>query len=348
MEEFQDGLKLGGVADLRFKNGLVGSIFREEIALEIYARLGYPAAKATFAWVGNNVWGPGISVPYTLVEVYKKAFCDDRPDLFPDGCVNMWELVGDFGSADFSLPSNCQFASCDAARVKELEALVVATPPGPGFKDATSAYLDWDSVHRFQCLSWILWTGDDALHNMNNVVLVERGDGHFQYLPYSVDISGGQEWYQLTPLYGANTIARGCQGDEACWSDTIAACEATIADFAAIDPAGLVDEVYGRLEKQGMLRDGDVARYEQIRAWYEKRVDDLPTELELFRAQPCEPPNAMCDGACVPVEQCAPVCKGDDLPCMAFCAPPGKCDVCDYPFTWCSDGSCRPEALCPK
>jgi hypothetical protein len=117
-----------------------------------------------------------------------------------------------------------------------------------------------------------LWTGDDAFHNTNNVVLLEKEDGRYIYLPYSVDISGGQEWYQFTPLYGTNSVAYGCQADPECWADTIATCEDTIADFIALDPAALVDSVHERLVAQDMLRPGDEERYTTIRNWYAQRT----------------------------------------------------------------------------
>jgi len=346
-EEFQEGLELDGFKDFRFNNGQVGTIFREEIALEVYARLGYPAPLATYAWVGSNVWGPEVEIPYTMIEVYKKDFCDKRPELFPDGCANMWEFVGDFGWTDFKDPENCQFSSCDATRIGELTNLVVATPPSAGFKETLADYIDWDSMHRAQCISWMLWTGDDTFHNNNNNVLVERGDGKFQYLPYSIDISGGQDWYQFTPLYGNNMLSRGCQSDAACWADTIATCESLIEDFVALDPAGLVDEVYGRLESNGMLRDGDEGRYDQVRAWYAQRAVDLTPELEQFRAPACGVPDVKCNGSCIPAEQCVPECDDGFQACGPQCAFPFECWECNFPFTWCGDGSCMLQDACP-
>jgi hypothetical protein len=38
----------------------------------------------------------------------------------------------------------------------------------------------------------VLATGDDAVHRMNNDVLVERAHGPFQFVPFSVDISLAQ------------------------------------------------------------------------------------------------------------------------------------------------------------
>src|SRR5690606_26173709 len=114
--------------------------------------------------------------------------------------VNMWEFVGDLGYGQLGYAESCQFSECDPSRAMELELAVVETPPGPGFKEALTEWLDWEAFHQFQCLSWILATGDDALHNTNNVVLMERADGKFQHLPYSVDISLGQEWYPQVPL----------------------------------------------------------------------------------------------------------------------------------------------------
>ena len=345
-DEFTEDLKVGGVEHLRFNNSLVGTIFRERLAFAMYEALDYPAPRATYAWVGSNVWGPEIEVPYTLVEVYKRDFCEARGEQLGGGCTNIWEFVGDLGNDMFADPKSCQLSSCDNTRALEFEAAVLATPPGPGYKAALADYVDWDGFHRFQCISWLLWTGDDALHNNNNVVLLERMDGRFQYLPYSVDISAGQSWYQDTPLYGSNQLALGCQADAACWKDTIVACEDVVAEFVASEPAKRVDEVRAELDGEGMLRDGDEGRYMEIRKWYAKRAETALADLDNFRAAPCAPETVKCEGACVPVQECVLACEAGSLQCGAQCVPEGECFACEWPFEACPDLSCRPPGLC--
>jgi hypothetical protein len=343
--QFVKKQRIGGYEHLRFGNALVGSIFRERLTLKLYRELGYPAPLATHAWVSSNVWGPEIAIPYVVVERYKAKFCQDNEAELGGGCTNMWEFVGDFNNGGghggpivipedeplpgplvslFDDPDNCQFETCEAARVKELERLLAETPEGEGYKAALADWIAWPEFHRFQCLSWLMWVGDDTLHNGNNVVLVERADGLFQYLPYSVDISLGQDWYQNTPLTGSSVLARGCQSDASCWADTIATCEDVIADFTALEPVKLLDQMYGELEEQGMLRPGDEARYEFLSAWLAARVEGLPAELEEFRElTQCEEPLVDCgNGVCDYPENCGVVCvkpgqdlHGDALPC---------------------------------
>lgn len=325
--EFVDKQRIGGFEHLRFNNGQVGSIFREYLTLELYKELGYPAPLVTFAWVSSNVWGGDVEIPYVLVERYKRSFCA-RGDAFGGKCENMWEFVGDIGQKQdpnpgplppkpgnapsvFDDPNNCQFSECDNTRVKQLEQLIDETPPGEGFKAATEALIDWPAFHRFQCLSWVLATGDDTLHNSNNVVLAERADGKFQYLPYSVDISLGQDWYLSVPLPGTSNIARGCQADKACWADTIAACEDVLGDFVKAKPIAMLDDLFDLLDAEGMLRPGDEARYELLRAWFEERLVALPDELEENREGPvlCTGGTVDCGGSCLPPEQCGIVCE---------------------------------------
>ncbi len=282
-DQFTNGLKVGGVEHLRFNNGSIGTIFRERLALAMYEQLNYPAPRATYAWVGSNVWGPEIELPYTLVEAYKRDFCKARSAQLGGGCNNIWEFVGDFGDGIFADPESCQLSSCNNTRVLAFEAAVLANPGGQGFKAALASYVDWDAFHRFQCISWLLWTGDDALHNVNNVVLLERKDGRFQYLPYSVDISAGQSWYQNTPLTGLNSLANGCQSDPACWTDTISECEDVVAEFVASQPALRVDQVHAELAGEGMLRDGDEGYYMEIREWYKQRALHALEDLDNFR-----------------------------------------------------------------
>jgi hypothetical protein len=344
MDEFQPGLRLGGVEHLRFNGDLIGSIFREELAHDIYNALGYPAPRSTFAWVGSNVWGPGVEIPYTAVEVYKKDFCAQRKAQLGGDCVNMWEFVGDLGPSAID-ESACQLKKCDHTRLDELISLVTSTPLGPGFKAATQDYIAWDKVHQFQCLSWMLWTGDDALHNANNVVLVERDDGRFLYLPYSVDISAGQEWYKNTPLEGTNLVATGCQSDPACWADLVATCDGLVTAFQALDTPSMVDSVHARLAENQMLRPGDEDRYQQIRAWYAQRAGDLPIELATLQEPPCQLPSVKCPEVCIPLVDCVPSCAPGEIPCGPVCSPQGQCLDCPFPFLTCFDGSC--QSTCP-
>jgi hypothetical protein len=314
-DEFTEGQRIGGVKHMRFNNAVVGSIFREKLTLDLYERLGYPAPRATYAWVQSSVWGPDIQVPYILVESYKPQFCKAREAQLGGECLNMWEFPGDFGAGQFAFPENCQFSECDPTSVLDFELEVVQTAMGPGYKEALSERFDWDAFHRFQCLSWILATGDDALHNSNNLVLMERADGKFQYLPYSVDISLGQSWYSTVTLGGSNSVAQGCQSDPQCWADTISTCESTIAAFIDADPVAMLNRIYADLSTREMLRPGDEGRYRELASYLGRRITELPAELELNRDGPvgggCEPPEVLCGNYCIYYQDCF-VCGPDD------------------------------------
>ncbi len=312
-DEFTEGNRVGGVKHFRLNNAIVGSIFREKLTLDLYAKLHYPAPRASYAWVSSSVWGPDISVPYIVVESYKPQFCKQREAELAGGCVNMWEFAGDLGYGLLGYPENCQFSECDPTRALEFELDAVETPLGPGYKEALSEWLDWDSFHRFQCLSWILATGDDVLHNTNNFVMVERADGKFQHLPYSIDISLGQEWYQEVPLAGGSRLAQGCQSDPQCWDDTIATCEVVLDEFAAANPIAMLDQNYALLSAQGMLRGGDEGRYKALSTYLARRLEELPVELEQNREAP--PPSAG-------------FCEFPYIQCVDFCALPEECFLC--------------------
>jgi hypothetical protein len=315
--EFTKGQKLGGYENVRFNNAIVGSIFREKFTFDFYRDLGYPAPQATYAWVQTSVWGDEVKVPYVAVEVYKRDFCKNREEYFGGECPNMWEFPGDFGQGRFTDPEACQFSECDATRVSELDAIVADTRPGPGYKEALAEYLDWDSFHEFQCLSWIFVTGDDALHNMNNFVLVERPDGKFQYLPYSIDISFGQDWYRYVELPGQNTVARGCQADPDCWADTVATCDVLLDAFEAAEPLTRLDNLYSELDTAGMLRNGDEDRYQDMRRYIEERLTNMPGELDALREGPyangCPEGQIMCGNYCAYQWDCY-LCNGGEEP----------------------------------
>ena len=148
--------------------------------------------------------------------------------------------------------------------------------------------------------------------------MMERTDGKFQHLPYSIDISLGQEWYPEVSLAGGSLLARGCQSDPQCWDDTITSCEGVLDAFIAANPIAMLDANYALLSQQGMLRDGDEARYKSIASYLARRIVELPVELELNREGPpptdfCEFPFVLCGDVCMFPEECL-VCEPEPEP----------------------------------
>jgi hypothetical protein len=190
--------------------------------------------------------------------------------------------------------------------------VLAATPPGEGFEEALDPYIDWQRHHEFQCLSWIMWTGDDPIHGGNNNLIIERDTDHkLIWAPYSVDISAGQDWYINVPLPGTTMIPVGCQRDPECWADTIATCEDMIMRFDELNPEEMVDDMVTTLTDLDMMRYGDDERAEQLREWYVWRQSVLSEELERFRFLPdgnnqCPEGLELCgDETCGTAEQCA-------------------------------------------
>jgi hypothetical protein len=261
----------------------------------MFEKLGYPAARASFVWASSNVWATGVEIPMVLVERYKRKFCTRFPE-FGGGCANLWEFDGEFTnggvqSSVFDDQEACRMDECDGARAKEMQALVLETPAAQGFKAALAEYIDWPAFHRFQCLSWVLATGDDAVHNLRNLVVAEGVDGKFRFLPYSTDLSFGHERYPAVNLHGSSLLARGCQADASCWADTSATCDDVLADFSALDPVKVLDDLRTMLSDEGMLREGDESQYEFLRDWLQRRLAAMPDELEQYRDN-----QASCDG----------------------------------------------------
>ncbi|HEX2879260.1 MAG TPA: CotH kinase family protein [Polyangiaceae bacterium] len=344
---FQPGLRIDGFEHIRLNNAQVGTIFRETLTHQIFAALDYPALRASFAFVGTNVWGPDVWVPMTLIEVYKTKFCEDNAEAIGGTCLNMWEFAGDIGQGGggfpgpgfpidiqaqtnagdiiidpgpigpgAGLPPNaCQIEECDNQRLDELANVLTYTYRGDGFKDALEPFIDWDRFHQFQCLNWMLWVGDDPIHNSNNNLIIEREDGKLMWAPYSVDISMGQSWYVNVPLTGSSSIASGCQLDPACWEDTIAACEDLIQRFDELNPEEMLDQTVQQLTDLGMMRDGDEERADEIRAWLVHRQEVLSDELEIYRYLPdadgnCPNDLMLClDNSCGTFDQCAQRCE---------------------------------------
>lgn len=351
-DEFEMNKRLGSFEHLRLNNAMVGTIFREALAHRIYRALGYPALRSTHAFLGSNVWGDDVWVPMTLMEVYKPRFCEDNADRLGGGCLNMWEFPGDPGDA--FPPGACQWAECDDTRLKDFRAMMRRTPLGPGFKERSADFIDWDRMHEFQCISWMLATGDDALHNANNNLMIERMDGRLVWAPYSVDISAGQDWYPTVPLTGTSRVARGCQLDPECWSDTLETCERLITAFDELNPELLVEQMVTTLGTAGMLRDGDMERAIELRQWYASRQTDLPQLIERYRVlvdvlgtcpdglEPCRDrscgTSAQCEerqcelqerwcpdlGACIQANEQCFTCAGEG---SIYCPPSSACEV---------------------
>lgn len=337
MDEFEDNQTLGGREHFRMNNGQVGSIFREAIAHRVFRELGYPGLRANFSFLGSNVWGSNVWIPMTIIEVYKEAFCDENKDLIGGTCKNMWEFPGDAGGGE-PPPNACQIGECDNTRLEDLAAALETAPRGVGFREALEDIIDWKRYHQFQCLGWILWTGDDALRNQNNNLIIERDDGKLVWAPYSVDISAGQEWYTNTPLTGGSIIAQGCQSDENCWADTIAECEALITKFDKLNPEKMVDKTAKTLTDLGMMRPGDEGRAKSLRKWYVDRQKALTAELERYRYLPgpdgCPNDLDLCnDGTCGTKEQCEErLCQDGQVFCetYGYCVGPKDfCPSCD-------------------
>lgn len=367
---FQPGLRIDGFEHVRLNNGQVGSIFREHITHRIFHALDYPALRSSFAFVGTNVWGPDVWVPMTLIEVYKQKFCEDNAEALGGTCINMWEFAGDLGQGGGGFPGGpgfpidiqaaddmqagnagdiiidpgpipgpgaqlpfnaCQIEECDNQRLDELASVLSYTYQGAGFKEALEPFIEWDRFHQFQCLNWMLWVGDDPIHNSNNNLIMEREDGKLIWAPYSVDISMGQDWYTNVPLTGTSTIASGCQLDPECWADTIATCEDLIQRFDDLNPEEMLDETVQELTDRGMMREGDEDRGEEIRAWLINRQEVLSSELESYRYLPdadgnCPNDLMLClDHTCGTPEQCAQRCESG----MYWCDSKQSC-VSEY------------------
>lgn len=328
MDEFEPGQTLDGIEHFRLNNGQVGGIYREAIALRVWAALGYHVPRASHDWVrAPNQWGEQVRVPYTLVEVYKPDWCARS---MPGGCANIWEAVGDIDS----LPGRCQFDECEETRLAALIERLDQTSYGDGFAAALADFIDWDAYRSFQCLSWITATGDDYLHNNNNLVLAERGDGKFQLLPYSIDISAGQEWYPEVQLLGHSRLANGCQTDPACWAALLERCDQLLDEVEAMDPvASIVEPVIEGVARAGMNREGDQVRADQLRAWYGGRAAELRAD-PIWQQTPC-----LDDSTCADREDGKTVCYG-------VCVEPGSSCLetgCPDGY-WCDEksGQCFP------
>ncbi len=270
------------VKNIRLNNGQAdATVLREPIAMNIWRAMGYPAPRSSFAQVRSNVWDTefhsGAWSAYVLREQYKSVFFQ----INNLEVLSVWEGWGDIFAESFT--GECQWSNkveCDEEHLAEIVETVRSTPLGSGFMTATENIIDWPSIHQFQCLSALTGTGDDWIHNQNNVVIVLRTDGKIQYLPYSVDISANHPWYQDVPYDGYSYLADACHQDLECRKEALTTCKEMIHRFEKIDvPTNIVDERWEALQQVGLNRAPDKSAYKKIREFYEAKPEQLRTEI---------------------------------------------------------------------
>lgn len=302
MGEFQDQKFSSGDKTIRLNNGQADStIVREATALAIWNAMDYPAPPTRFVKTQSNVWDydyePGVFAAHNMVQPYKKPFFSEQmPDVTSawEGQGNPFEGYYD-AECEYSKPSNCE-----DAKLKDIVRTVQDAPKGEGFMAATEHVIDWPRLHQNQCLSALTSTGDDWIHNNNNVVIALSNDGKIMYLPYSTDISGGHPWYPDTPYdaysgyygygYGpgggeGGNLAELCKNDPACRTLALDTCDAMIDRFEELDVVNtIVKERCDTLEDVGLKRPADGPVCDQLEDFYGRRAEELRDELDYLRS----------------------------------------------------------------
>lgn len=272
-DEFQPGLRIGGVEHFRLNNGLKGGLLREHVAARLHRRLGYAAPRTNLGFLGTTVHGPGLWIPMVVSEVYRRAFCTQSAALIGGPCADLWKFDGDLGYAGRSAPPpelDCVTGGCDRAALDAFGDAIRAAPEGPGLRAALAPYLDWALYHRFRCLGVAVGSLDDALRNMgNNSAVVRRADdGRFVFLPYSIDWSAFSE----TPMFGNTELELKCVADPECQAEARSTCLGLADELDALRPETLVEEAMATLRAEGMVRPGDEERAVELTTYYAGRA----------------------------------------------------------------------------
>lgn len=301
--EFVDGQYLNYAELLdhgRANNESVGSMIGEPLALALWDAVGLPVPRIAYAFVGGSPWqNDELLIPYGFVETYKPAFCAEHADSFGGGCSNIWEWCSyDISAANVSsIDQFCEVhGGCTTDRLAEFADAVDANLYQEGFEAATSEYFDWPAFQTHMCLSWYAQTGDDYVHNLNNIVFVEGNDGKFRVLPWSTDINAGLAWggaWTGMDLWGYSNMSLGCEYDSQCWQETIDACGVVLDKMESLDPANtILPDLYERLRStaapwgddggDGMLRSPDADMYATAFTFYSTRVETAREELATY------------------------------------------------------------------
>ncbi|MCK6524753.1 CotH kinase family protein [Myxococcota bacterium] len=298
-DEYVEGQRFGEVEHLRLNNAGVGTMFGEASSLAVFRAMGVPAARTAFAWVGGSGWEDDeLLVPMLAREVYKRDFCEENAELLGGGCKSIREGTGEIVNLTTWATADCDLGDCENMEgLAKLATSIIENFNDQTFDEGTEPYFDWPQFHRSACVHWLLWVGDDYIHNSNNVVLAEGEDGRFRLLPYSTDVTAGWAFsgtYSNTPLFGNGLMSKGCEIDDGCRETQLDTCEQVINEFEALDPVGLIDDLADRLltaqapwgeHPNGMWREPDDAAYEHFRTFYETRAESARAELETLRAE---------------------------------------------------------------
>jgi len=290
--EFLDQEFITGDKTVRMNNGQAEStIVREATALRVWRELDYPAPPTRFVRTQSNVWDyeyeVGTFAAHNMVQPYKKPFFkEELPEV-----TSAWEGQGNpFGGW---MEAECEWSDgddCEDDALADIVATVLGAPQTDGFMAATAHVVDWPMIHQNQCLSALTGTGDDWIHNNNNVVIALRDDGKVMYLPYSTDISGGHPWYENTPYDGppgygddVNLTAR-CARDPECRTLALDTCDDMIDAFEAADVVtNIVQERCDTLDSTGLLRPADEDVCASLETFYSERAAALRDELDVLR-----------------------------------------------------------------
>lgn len=286
-DEFQDGLRIGAEEKehLAFHPGTISYIASEPTTLEILKRIGEPVPDTSLVWVGSNLYGEDVWIPYVMSERYDQEWLADHADQLGGDSRGLWE-----GSPLNESDGECEFDEDECDSVAELLAAQALSAIGytdsitDTYVEESSPYIDHRAVQRQLCYSWILWIGDDAFHNRNNIEKLYTED--LRYLYYSVDLSvGANNWYTYTTLFGWDWYSNRCSDSGDCREEALFICEEGIAEYQATDPVGIIQDFCGRLSELGMMRPGDEEECIRIEGWHAARTEELEAELECWRAQ---------------------------------------------------------------
>ena len=297
-DEYVEGQRFGEVEHIRLNNAGVGTMFGEASSLIVFRAMDVPAARTAYAWAGGSGWEDDeMLVPMLAREAYKRDFCEDNAELLGGGCKTIRESTGDVVNLANWAVADCDLGDCtDMAGLAQFATAVISNFNQQTFDEGTEPYFDWPQFHRSACVHWLLWVGDDYIHNSNNVVLAEGEDGRFRLLPYSTDVTAGYAFggtYANTPLFGNGLLSKGCYADDGCRETQLDTCEQVIDQFEAMDPVSIIDGLADRLRAakapwgdypDGMWRGPDDAAYDHYRSFYETRAESARAELETYRA----------------------------------------------------------------
>ncbi len=294
--QYVEDQRFWGLETLSLNNEVVDhSYLKEPLAYALMAEAGVPAPRTGFAQVTVNGEDYGL---YVLIETPDDRFLkrtQERPDgnLYDgkylwDGCCSLQLLdVGRGLDEYFPLEEGVDIGHSD---IERLSTTLLTNWGWERWDVELAETLDWDLVLKeFAVEQWVGQNDGYVLNTNNYRLYFDPGTGKASIVPWDFDYSflydseWGMDWWSPR-----GTLAYGCRVDDSCSEAWTEAMVEVLAGAESADLVGLFDDMQALIAEAAEADprketswSGVQDEQAEVRAWLERRSDELRTEYGL-------------------------------------------------------------------